>query len=158
KASISGSAPVASAPSNAACAALTSPRSKAPARVAAPTASNTRSSTAATTSSSTSRRCRRGSAPSPPRSKGSSPHTSPPLPLRIALLEERGDPLDQVLGREGERELGAQELERVLEGHVLLAVHGVVAKPHQYWAFRGELGRPVGDGGVELGGRNDPVG
>ena len=60
--------------------------------------------------------------------------------------------------REGERELRAQELERVVERHVLLAVHRVVAEPHQHRALRGELARPLGDRGVELLGRHDLVG
>src|SRR6476659_2628353 len=70
------------------------------------------------------------------------------FPLRVAFLEEGGDPLDDVLGREGERELGAEELERVVERHVLLAIHRVVAKPHQHRALRGQLARPLGHRGV----------
>src|SRR5436853_1176677 len=61
--------------------------------------------------------------------------SSASFPLRVAFLEEGGDALDDVLGREGEGELGAQELERVVESHVLLAVHRVVAEPHQHRAF-----------------------
>src|SRR5215207_3509409 len=80
------------------------------------------------------------------------------FPLRVAFLEEGGDPLDNVLGGEGERELGAEELERVVERHVLLAVHRVVAEAHQHRALRGELGRPLADRAVELAGWDDLVG
>ena len=62
-----------------------------------------------------------------------------------------------VLGREGQRELAAQELERVVERHVLLAVHRVVAEPHQHRALGGELGRPLVDGRIELVLRHDLV-
>jgi hypothetical protein len=60
-------------------------------------------------------------------------------PPRLPLLEERLDALLDVLGRERERELRAQEVERLLEGHVLLAVHRVLAHPHQQRRLRGEL-------------------
>src|SRR5215207_9371224 len=79
------------------------------------------------------------------------------FPLRVAFLEEGGDALDDVLGREGEGELGAQELERVVERHVLLAVHRVVAEPHQHRALGGEFRRPLAYGGVELSRRDDLV-
>src|SRR5919106_716972 len=75
---------------------------------------------------------------------------SAPLPLRFALLEERRDALLDVLGREGQGELGAEELERVIEPHVLLAVHRVVPEPHQHRALRGELGGPLVDRRVEF--------
>ena len=67
-------------------------------------------------------------------------------------------PSTHVLGGEGQRELRAQELERVVDRHVPLAVHRVVAEPHQQRALRGEPARPVGDRGVELRGRHDLVG
>ena len=60
--------------------------------------------------------------------------------------------------REGERELRAQVVERVVDRHVLLAVHRVVAEPHQHRALRGELAGPLGDRGVELARRHDLVG
>src|SRR3954462_3579514 len=80
------------------------------------------------------------------------------FPLRVAFLEEGGDPLDDVLGREGEGELRAQELECVVERHVLLAVHRVVAEPHQHPGLRGELGRPLAYCRVELSRRDHLVG
>ena len=49
-------------------------------------------------------------------------------------------------------------LERVVDGHVLLAVHRVVAEAHQDRALRGELAGPVGDRGVEPVRRDDLVG
>jgi hypothetical protein len=75
-----------------------------------------------------------------------------------AFFEEGGDSLAQVVGREGQRELRAQELERVVDRHVPLAVHRVVAELHQQRALRGEAAGPVGDGGVELLGRDRLVG
>src|SRR5262245_58051778 len=57
------------------------------------------------------------------------------FPLWVAFLEEGGDPLDDVLGGEGKRELRTQELERVVERHVLLPGHRVVAEPHQHRAL-----------------------
>src|SRR5215203_1397638 len=80
------------------------------------------------------------------------------FPLRVAFLEEGGDSLDDVLGREGERKLRAQELERVVERHVLLAVHRVVAEPHQHRTLRCQLRRPLAYCGVELSRRDDLVG
>src|SRR5919198_3420931 len=52
-------------------------------------------------------------------------------PVRLALLEERLHALLDVLRRERDRELGAEEVERVLERHVELAVHRVLAELHQ---------------------------
>src|SRR4029079_6232999 len=84
--------------------------------------------------------------------------SSPPLPVGLPLPEEGLEHLLDVLSREGQRELAAQELEAVVERHVLLAVHGVVAELHQHRALRRQPSRPVGDRGVELGRRDDPVG
>ncbi len=55
------------------------------------------------------------------------------------------------------RQLRVQVLERVGQRHVLLAVHRVLAEPHQQRRLGGEAARPVGHGGVELVGRNDLV-
>src|SRR5438270_11152449 len=51
----------------------------------------------------------------------------PALPLRLALFKERADAFLNVLGGEGDRQLRAQEVERVRKRHVLLAEHGVLA-------------------------------
>src|SRR5579884_39592 len=56
----------------------------------------------------------------------------PPLPRRRALFEERLHALLDVLGRERQRKLRAQEVERVGERHVLLAEHRVLAELHQH--------------------------
>src|SRR5215207_2358778 len=53
-------------------------------------------------------------------------------PLRRALLEERLHALLDVLGGERQGELRAQEVERVLEGHVELPVHRVLAELHHH--------------------------
>src|SRR5919109_3055280 len=53
-------------------------------------------------------------------------------PVRLALLEERLHALLDVLGRERDRELRAEEVERVLERHVELPVHRVLAELHQH--------------------------
>src|SRR4051812_48301601 len=58
---------------------------------------------------------------------GSSRARSPPAPHRVALLEEGLDALLDVLGREGDRQLRAQEVDGLEEGHVLLAEHRVLA-------------------------------
>src|SRR5262249_55323556 len=68
----------------------------------------------------------------------------------VHVFRERLDALLDVLCREGERELRAQELERVVQVHVLLAVHRVVAQAHQDRALGRELLGPVVDGGLEL--------
>src|SRR5579871_5950815 len=52
------------------------------------------------------------------------------LPLRIALLEERPHALLNILGGEGDRELRADEVERLEERHVELAEHRVLAQAH----------------------------
>src|SRR5690606_38858130 len=68
--------------------------------------------------------CRRGARSLSPASRSSA------LPLRFALLEERGHALDRVLGLELDRQLRAQERERVGERHVHLAPDRVLAEPH----------------------------
>jgi hypothetical protein len=40
--------------------------------------------------------------------------------------------LDDVLGGQGERQLGAQVVERVIERHVQLTAHRFLAKPHDH--------------------------
>jgi len=70
--------------------------------------------------------------------------------IGFAFFKERLDTLEDVFGGEGQRELRAQELERVVERHVLLAVHRVVAEAHQHRALRGQLRRPLVDGVLEL--------
>src|SRR5215210_7275259 len=60
------------------------------------------------------------------------PTRSATRPVRLALLEERLHALLDVLCRERDRELGAQEVERVLERHVELSVHRVLAELHQH--------------------------
>jgi hypothetical protein len=42
-------------------------------------------------------------------------------------------------------QLGAQEVQGVGEGHVLLAEHRVLAELHQHGRLRGQAARPVGD-------------
>src|SRR3954469_13215621 len=74
-----------------------------------------------------------------------------PLPDRIPLLEERADALDDVLGREGERELRAQVVEGVEEGHVELAEHRVLAQAHDQRRLGRELERPLTHDVVEPG-------
>src|ERR687897_3403951 len=81
----------------------------------------------------------------------------PARPLGLALLEECLHTLLDVLRREGERELRAEEVERVLERHVELPVHRVLAELHQHGRLRGELLRPVVHRGIELGVGHDPV-
>src|ERR1700742_5375080 len=74
----------------------------------------------------------------PPSASRSPPlRASASLPFRLAFLEEGHDALAQVVGGEGERELRAQELERVVERHVLLPIHRVVSELHQQRALRG---------------------
>src|SRR5215211_6054619 len=80
------------------------------------------------------------------------------LPFRLALLEEGPCALEDVLGRERQGELGSQVLERVVESHVVLPVHGVVAEPHQHRALRRELLRPLPDRIIEFALRDDLVG
>src|SRR3954453_15383998 len=59
------------------------------------------------------------------------PTRSASRPLRLALLEESlHAPLD-ALRREPDQELGAQEVERLVERHVELPVHRVLAELHQ---------------------------
>src|SRR4051794_40900859 len=82
---------------------------------------------------------------------------SSPRPLRIALLEERLDALLDVLGGERDRQLRAQVVQRVLEGHVHLAVDRVLAHPHQHRRLGRQLLRPVAHSRVELTGRDDAV-
>src|ERR671923_566147 len=72
-------------------------------------------------------------------------------PVRLALLEERLHALLDVLRRERDRELRAEEVERLVERHVELAVHRVLAELHQDGRFRGELDRPLVNRRVELG-------
>src|SRR3954463_14816133 len=85
------------------------------------------------------------------------PTRSASRPLRLALLEEGLHTLLDVLGRERDRELRAQEVERLVERHVELPVHGVLAELHQHGRLRRELARPLGHGRVELAVRHDPV-
>ena len=70
--------------------------------------------------------------------------------IRFALFEERRDALDRVLGRELDRELRAQVVERLDQRHVELAPHRVLAELHHQRRLRRELLRPLGDRGVEL--------
>ena len=55
------------------------------------------------------------------------------------------------------RQLGAQEVERVEERHVLLAEHRVLAELHQHRRLRGQLLGPLAHTGVEFLGREHPV-
>src|SRR5262245_49521907 len=84
------------------------------------------------------------------RATSETPTRSASRPLWLALLEERLHTLLDVLGREGDRELGAQVVERLVERHVELAVHRVLAELHQHRRLRGELARPLVDRRVEL--------
>ena len=68
-----------------------------------------------------------------------------PFHSRLALLEERAHALHDVLGRLSERELCAQVVERVVERHVELAAHRVLAQAHDHRRLRRELAGPVGD-------------
>src|SRR4051812_29414730 len=72
---------------------------------------------------------------------------SPPLPHRLPLVEEGLHALLDVLGREGDRELRAQEVERVGERHVLGAEHRVLAHAHEDGRLCGEGRRPPAPGG-----------
>src|SRR3954468_21353470 len=78
------------------------------------------------------------------------PTRSATRPVRLALLEEGLHALLDVLRRESDRELRAQEVERLVERYVQLAIHRVLAELHQHRRLRGELRRPVGHGSVEL--------
>src|SRR5271156_1853776 len=72
------------------------------------------------------------------------------LPLRLALLEEGGDALDDVLGGHRQRELGSEVVKRVVERHVELAAHGLLAKAHDHRRLPGQLLSPGAHGGVQL--------
>src|SRR5271163_4579503 len=72
------------------------------------------------------------------------------LPLRLALLEERTHALDDVLGGQRQRELRAQVVESVVEVHVQLAAHRLLAEAHDHRRLAGEAYRPLGDRPVEL--------
>ena len=67
------------------------------------------------------------------------------------------DTLDDVLGGERQRELRAQVVERVVEGHVELAAHRLLAEPHDHRRLPRQLLRPVGDRDVEVLDGDDPV-
>src|SRR6185436_16240250 len=85
------------------------------------------------------------------------PTRSATRPVRLALLEEGRDALLDVLGRERDRQLLAQEVERLVERHVELPVHGVLAELHEHRRLRRELAGPVGHGRVELSVGHDLV-
>src|ERR1700722_2622503 len=78
--------------------------------------------------------------------------SSPPLPFGVALLEEGGDALHDVLRGDGESELGAQIIQSVVERHVKLAAHRFLAETHDERRLRRELRGPLPHHGVELAG------
>src|SRR5207302_497418 len=82
---------------------------------------------------------------------------SVPRPVRLALLEEGLDTLDGVVGRELDRELRLEELQCVLEAHVLLPEHRVLAEPHDDRRLGGELAGPVAHRRLELRVRDHAV-
>src|SRR4029077_9169265 len=57
-------------------------------------------------------------------------HQSPPLEVRLALFEERLDPLTRVFGLRDEEKLTVQVVHRCAKVHVLLAVERIAAKAH----------------------------
>src|SRR5919109_5025153 len=63
---------------------------------------------------------------------------SPPFPFGFTLLEKCLHALDDVLRRHREAQLGAQVVQRVLECHVLLTVHRLLAEAHDHRRLRGE--------------------
>src|SRR4051795_12160734 len=64
------------------------------------------------------------------------PTRSAPSPPGIALLEEGRDALLDVLRRECDGELRAQEVERLVKRHVELPVHRVLAQLHEHRRLR----------------------
>ena len=85
-------------------------------------------------------------------------HSTDHRPSTPAPASRRsGHALDDVLGRQRQRELRAQVVERVGEGHVQLAEHRVLAEPHDQRRLARELLRPVAHRGVELVRRHDAV-
>src|SRR4029077_12513055 len=82
---------------------------------------------------------------------------SAPAPLRLTLLEERTHALDYVIGGQRKRELRAQVVERVVEVHVQLTAHGVLAEAHDQRGGARELERPLAHRLLELRVRYDAV-
>ena len=72
----------------------------------------------------------------------SSRRVSTAFPLRLPLLEERGHALAMSSVDERQRELPVQVLERLQERHVLLAVHRVLAEPHDHRRLRRRAAPP----------------
>ena len=81
-----------------------------------------------------------------------------PGPHRLPLLEERlARPPGCRRSRTRARAARAGTRSRRRSAHVLLAVHRVLAQPHQQRRLGRQPARPVGDRGVELLGRHDLV-
>src|ERR1700722_1157360 len=82
---------------------------------------------------------------------------SPSLPLRLALFEERGDALHDVLCGDRQGQLRTQIIQSVIQRHVELTAHRFLAETHDQRRLRRQLRGPLPHRGVELAGRDDLV-
>src|SRR5262249_17660631 len=91
---------------------------------------------------------------SPPPVVTASPPSSP-LPLRLALLGERGDALAGVLGGGPDREHGLEVRERIVGAHVEHVVEALPAPAEDQRRLRRQRRRQLVHRGVELGDGHD---